>query len=162
MVPKRNEPFRAVLSRVDVFELTASHEDVLELMRSMAERGHGKLPPAVCHEVIDFIARAGGNRQLSVRLFESSMKKVEYATGTGTDWQELVRSQLDQLGQPDSVLRPVDSMAHDLKCLAVAVEQHPSSVKLQLEVWQTMTSKSRATFFRTKKAFEDQHASAES
>lgn len=162
VVPKRNEPFRAVLSRVDVFELAASNEDVLELMRSMAEKGYSKLPPATCREVVDFIGRAGGSRQLSVRLFESSMRKVEYATGTGTDWQELVRSQLDQLGQTDSVLRPVDSMVHDLKCMAVAIEQHPSSVKLQLEVWQTMTAKSRATFFRTKKAFEDQHASAES
>ena len=157
VVPRRNEPFRAVLSRVDVFELTATNEDVLQLMRAMAEKGFGRLPPATCRAVVDFIARAGGSRQLSVRLFESSMKKVEYATQTGADWQDLVRTQLDQLGQPDGVLRPVDSKAHDLKCMAVAVEQHPSSVKLQLEVWQTMTAKSRASFFRTKKEFESQH-----
>lgn len=160
VVPKRNEPFRAVLSRVDVFELTATNDDVVELMRSMADKGFGKLSSAVCHEVVKYIAEAGGSRQLSVRLYESSLRKVEYATETGTDWKDLVRTQLDQLGQPDGVLRPVDSKAHDLKCMSVAVEQHPSSVKLQLEVWQTMTAKSRATFFRTKKEYEEQQSAA--
>lgn len=156
VVPKRNEPFRAVLSRVDVFELTASNEDVLQLMRAMCEKGFDNLPAATCREVVEYIARVGGTRQLSMRLYESSLKKVQYAVQTGTDWQDLVRSQLDQLGQPEGVLRPLDSKAHDLKSMAIAVERHPDSVKLQQEVWQDMTAKSRASFFRTKKEYEAQ------
>jgi hypothetical protein len=37
--PKRNEAFKAVLSRVDVFELTATNEEVVEVMRVMAAKG---------------------------------------------------------------------------------------------------------------------------
>ncbi len=156
VVPKRNEPFRAVLSRVDVYELTATNDDVLELMRTMAAKGFNDVSPATCLEVVEYVARAGGSRQLSVRLFESSMRKVEYALQTGTDWQELVRSQLDQLGQPKSALRPLDSKAHDLKCMTIAVERHPASVKLQESVWREMTDKSRASFFRAKRECEAQ------
>jgi hypothetical protein len=159
VVPKRNEPFRAVLSRVDVFELTATNDDVLELMRTMAAKGFNDVPGAMCLEVVEYVARAGGSRQLSVRLFESSMRKVEYALQTGTDWRELVRSQLDQLGQPEGVLRPLDSKAHHLKCMAVAVERHPASVRLQEEVWREMTGKSRASFFRAKRDCEAQKQS---
>lgn len=156
VVPTRNEPFRAVLSRVDVYQLSATNDDVLELMRRMAAKGFNDVSPTTCLEVVDYIARAGGSRQLSVRLFEGSMRKVEYALQTGTDWQELVRSQLDQLGQPEGVLRPLDSKSHDAKCLAVAVERHPASVKLQEEVWREMTGKSRASFFRAKRESDAQ------
>ncbi len=153
--PKRNEAFKAVLSRVDVFELTATNAEVLEVMRAMAAKGHGSLTPRQCLEVVSFIEKAGGSRQLSLRLFESAMKKTEYALAGGTaDWRELVRSQLDQLGQPEGVLQPLDGKAHDMKCMAIAVERHPSSVKLQEDVWREMTGKSRATFFRTKKEYE--------
>ena len=89
------------------------------------------------------------------------MRKVEYALQSRTDWQDLVRSQLDQLGQPEGTLRPLDGKAHDVKCMAIAVEKHPSSVKLQQEVWQEMTAKSRASFFRVKKEYESQADRAE-
>ena len=155
--PKRNEAFRAVLSRVDVFELKATNEEVLEVMRVMAAKGHGSLSPAVCREVVEFIARASGSRQLSLRLFDSAMKKVEYALNSGTaEWRELVRSQLDQLGQPEGVMRPLDGKGHDLRCMVVAVEKHPSSVKEQEDCWREATGKSRATFFRVKKEYEAQ------
>ena len=132
-------------------------------MRGMSAKGHGTLAPALCSEVVEFIAKAGGTRQLSLRMFDSAMKKVEYAVSGGTaDWRELVRSQLDQLGQPESVLRPLDGKAHDVKCLVVAVERHPASVKLQEEVWREMTGKSRASFFRAKRESEARPQAAES
>src|SRR5215469_12082953 len=74
--PRRNEAFKAVLSRVDCFELTASNEEILELMRAMAAKGYGSLTSDQCQEVVHFIAKAGGTRQLSMRLYEPSMKKV--------------------------------------------------------------------------------------
>ncbi len=154
--PRKNAAFLAVLSRVDVFELTANNEDVLAQMRVMAEKGYGTLSPSVCAEVVEFIAKSGGTRQLSLRLFASAMKKVEYAmTGDTADWRDLVRSQLDQLGQSEGVLRPLDGKGHDTKCMAVAVEKYPSSVKAQEECWRQATGKSRASFFRAKKEFEN-------
>ena len=84
------------------------------------------------------------------------MRKVEYAVQNGTDWRELVRSQLDQLGQPEGVLQPLDNKAHNLKCMAIAVEKHPASVKDQEEAWREMTGKSRASFFRAKRESEAQ------
>ena len=61
-----------------------------------------------------------------------------------------MQSQLDQLGHPEGGLRPLDSKAHEAKCIAIAVERHPASVKLQEEVWRVMTGKSRASFLHAK------------
>ena len=43
VVPKRNDAFRAVLSRCDIFELSASQEEVVELMRRVALAGYDSL-----------------------------------------------------------------------------------------------------------------------
>lgn len=161
VVPTRNEAFRAVLSRIDTFTLTASNEEVVELLRTLARRGHDGLSPDVCGEVVEYIARVSGGRQLSVRVYEASLQKVRYALQSdGTaDWRDLVRTQLNNLGQPaDAGLRPLDSKAHDLRCMAVAVEKHPENCKLQEEAWRSATGKSRATFFRVKREFERQTA----
>ncbi len=155
-IPKRNEAFKAVLSRVDVFELVATNGELLDQMEVMARDGFGSLDAATCRAVVDFIRHAGGNRQLSMRLYESSLRKVEYAVTTGTDWKDLVRSQLDQLGSKDrdGIPKPLDSKGHDLRCMALAVEKFPASARQQEEFWCEATGKSRATFFRTKREFE--------
>ena len=85
----RNEAFQAVLSRIDVFRLDATNEEILELMRTLAARGFDSLSPEVCQEVVQFLARAGGERQLSMRLYEPSLKKVQYALENGIDWRDL-------------------------------------------------------------------------
>ncbi len=159
VVPTRNEAFKAVLSRIDTFTLSATNEEIIELLRTLAGKGHDGLPPEVCGEVVEFIAHAGGGRQLSIRLYEAALQKVRYALQSdGTaDWRELVRTQLDTIGRPaDTALRPLDSKAHDHRCMAVVVEKHPENCKLQEEAWRTATGKSRATFFRVKREFENQ------
>lgn len=157
-IPKRNEAFKAVLSRVDVFELVATNDELLEQMDVLARDGFGSLDAAACKAVVDYIRTAGGNRQLSMRLYESSLRKVEYALATGTDWRDLVRSQLDQLGSKDrdGIPKPLDTKGHDLRCMARAVEKFPASARQQEEFWCESTGKSRATFFRIKKQFESQ------
>lgn len=152
--PRRNEAFRAVLSRVDVYELVATNDELLELMEVMARRGFEGLPPTTCREVVDFIRKAGGTRQLSMRLYEPSMRKVKYALDAGTDWRDLVRTQLDQLGQTQGTPKPLDSKAHDQKCMALAVEKFPASGKAQEDFWREATGKSRASFFRAKREHE--------
>lgn len=158
-IPRRNEAFKAVLSRVDVFELVATNDELLEQMEVMARDGFGSLDPATCRQVVDYIRHADGNRQLRMRLYGSSLAKVEYAAATGTDWRELVRSQLDQSGgkDRDGIPKPLDSKGHDRRCMALSVEKFPASVKQQEEWWREATGKSRASFFRSKREFEADH-----
>lgn len=154
----RNDAFQAVLSRIDVFQLTASNEEVVELMRSLATKGYEALSPEECHEVVDFIAQAGGTRQLSLRLYEPSLKKVVYARANHTDWRELVRCQLDQIGVKENVPAPT-TRAVLFSHMGQAITAHPESVRAQEEWWCQATGKSRATFFRIKRAFEmEQHS----
>ena len=148
----RNEAFQAVLSRIDVFHLEATNEEIIEQMHKLAELGFGSLTPVQCQEAVQFIDQAGGTRQLSMRLYESSLKKVEYAVGVGIDWRDLVRAQLDQLGRK-GVPNLLNARASAHEIMAEVVAAH-DSVALQEAAWCRATGKSRASFFRLKKANE--------
>src|ERR1017187_8034673 len=90
VVPKRNDAFKAVLSRCDIFELSASQEEVVDLMRRVALAGYETLMPDDCLEVVDFIEQYGDDRAISLRLLEPSFRKVLYARSEGLDWRLLV------------------------------------------------------------------------
>jgi len=154
VIPARNEAFKAVLTRVDCFELAATNEEVLEQMRYLAGRGFETMTPEQCREVVAFIDQAGGNRRLSMRLYEPSLRKYLYAHASSVDWKELVRCQLDQLGGGENIAKPIDSKAHDLDCFKEAVHQFPQSVKDQEALWRKATGKSRASFYRLKRSIE--------
>jgi len=144
-LPMKNPAFNAVLSRVDVFELDATNDEVLEMMTELAREGYeGRLSRAECFEVVDFLRSFAGTRDLSLRLLEPSYQKVLYARGAGVDWRDLVRSQLDQLGSKSK------SPVNEVDYLKQILHDH-DSVKEQVEAWVKLTGKSRATFFRLKK-----------
>ncbi len=48
VIPKKNDAFKAVLSRCDIFELSATNEEVLELMRNISAKGFRGLTPEDC------------------------------------------------------------------------------------------------------------------
>jgi hypothetical protein len=146
-IPKRGNAFRAVLSRIDVYELSASNEEVIDLMRSVAANGHAELTPQECLEVVAFIEQHAEGRQLSMRLLEPSFRKVLFARSEGLEWQPLVQSQLQTLGKAN-MPAPIDTKAHERQCLLQAIERHPSSVKEQQAAFCKATGKSRASFFR--------------
>ena len=98
VIPRRNDAFKAVLSRCDIFELSASQEEVVELMRRVAMAGYETLSPDDCLEVVDFIEQHGDDRAISLRLLEPSFRKVLYARSEGLDWRPLVLTQLKALG----------------------------------------------------------------
>ena len=79
VVPKRNDAFKAVLSRCDIFELSASQEEVVELMRRVALAGYESVSPNDCMEIVDFIEHYGDDRAVSLRLLEPSFRKLIYA-----------------------------------------------------------------------------------
>ena len=45
VIPKRNDAFKAVLSRCDIFQLDATQEEVIDLMRWVASAGYETLTP---------------------------------------------------------------------------------------------------------------------
>jgi hypothetical protein len=152
-LPMKNHAFQAVLSRVDQFELTASNEEVLDLMRELAAEGFEGLTPADCLQVVDYIAEFSATRELSLRLLEPSFRKVLYARNAGVDWRQLVASQLHEIGRT-AVPKVSAARDYDLECLRQVVEDY-GNVADQEAAFRTMTRRSRATFFRLKKMLGD-------
>jgi hypothetical protein len=148
VIPKRNDAFRAVLSRCDIFELSASQEEVVDLMRSIARAGYETLSPSDCLEVVDFIEQNGDDRAISLRLLEPSFRKLIYARSERLDWRPLVLTQLKTLGRKQDMSRPVETRANEVRILHQAIEQFPRSVAEQQAFWSKATGKSRASFFR--------------
>jgi hypothetical protein len=149
-LPTRNNAFAALVSRVDQFELSASNEEILDLMRLLAVQGFEGLDPDECREVVDFIAEFSATRELSLRLFEPSLRKVLYARTAGVDWRQLVASQLHEIGRT-AVPNVSDSRAYDMECLRQVVADYPDNIADQEAAFRTLTRRSRATFFRLKK-----------
>ena len=149
-LPSRNHAFDAVIARVDQFELSASNEEVLVMLRQLAAQGFEGLTPDECQEVVDFIAEFSATRELSLRLLEPSFRKVIYAREAGVDWRQLVASQLHEIGRT-AVPKVSDSRSYDLDCLRQVVEDYPDSIAEQETAFRTLTRRSRATFFRLKR-----------
>jgi hypothetical protein len=150
-LPRQNFAFNAVLSRVDQFELSASNEEVLEMMRQLAAQGfEGKLTAEACMEVVDFVAEFSATRELSLRLLEPSFRKVLYAREAEVDWRQLVASQLHEIGRTVAP-KVSDAREYDLDCLKQVLEDHPDSIAEQENAFRTLTRRSRATFFRLKR-----------
>jgi hypothetical protein len=148
VIPKRNDAFKAVLSRCDIFELSASQEEVLDLMRSIARAGYEALTPTECLEVVDFIEANADDRALSLRLLEPSFKKLIYSRSEGLDWRALILTQLRTLGRKQDDSRRIDARANELRLLHEAIERFPRSGGDQQSFWSHATGKSRASFFR--------------
>ena len=148
VIPRKNDAFKAVLSRCDIFELSASQEEVVDLMRRVAMAGYETLSPNECQEVVDFIEQNGDDRSLSMRLLEPSFRKVIYARTEGLNWRPLVSTQLRSLGRKEDTSRRLDAKSHHIRTLHQAIERFPNSVSEQEIFWSRATGKSRASFFR--------------
>ncbi len=148
VIPKKNDAFKAVLSRCDIFELSATNVEVIEMMRSVAATGFNHLPPEDCQMVIDFIAENSDDRQLSLRLLGPSLRKLQYSRNESIDWRPMVKSQLQSLGRKNHVTKRLDNRTKDLQALRTVLRKHPDSVKTQQAEWCRATGKSRASFYR--------------
>ncbi len=148
VIPKRNDAFKAVLSRCDIFQLDANQEEVIDLMRSIASAGYETLNQEDCQDVVSFIEQYGDHRAISLRLLEPSFRKVIYARSEGLDWRPLVMTQLKTLGRKEDSSRRIDARAQDVRTLHQAIERYPDSVAEQQALWSRVTGKSRASFFR--------------
>ena len=115
-------------------------------------RGHFK--HSVCYwcfeklGLIDYISEHADDRQLSMRLLGSSLRKYQYARDEGLDWRPLVKSQVQNLGMKQATAKRLDSKARDLRVLRDALAKFPESVKDQITFWSDKTQKSKASFYR--------------
>jgi hypothetical protein len=148
VIPKKNDAFRAVLSRCDIFELSATNEEVVDLMRCVASKGFKGITAEECEDVIDFIAEHADDRQLSMRLLGSSLRKYQYAREEATDWRPLVKSQLQNLGMKQVATKRLDTKARDVRILREAIARFPESVKDQMSYFCTKTQKSKSSYYR--------------
>jgi hypothetical protein len=148
VIPKKNDAFKAVLTRCDIFELSATNEEVIDLMRSVSAKGFDGILPDDCALVIDFIAEHAEDRQLSLRLLGTSLRKLKYAKSEGLDWGPLVKSQLLTLGRKIDATKRLDNRNKDLRVLQRALAIFPASVQDQQTNFSKVTGKSRASFYR--------------
>ena len=153
VIPK-NDAFKAVLSRVDQFDLSATNGEVIEAMRSIAVKGFQGVTPDECEAVIDYIEEQSEDRQLSLRLLGPSLRKLKYARDEGIDWRPLVKSQLTNLGRKQVATKRLDNKAADFRAMQDSIKKHPHSASDQQAYWCERTGKSRASYFRVKKRME--------
>jgi hypothetical protein len=147
-IPAKNDAFKAMLSRADCFDLSASNEEVLDLMRTVSAKGFHGLTIEDCNMVIDYIGDNCDDRQISMRLLGPSLRKLQYARSEGLDWRPLVKSQLQTIGRKQPAAKRLDSKSRDLRLLREALKKFPESVKDQMNYFCQKTSKSRASFYR--------------
>ena len=148
--PRKNDAFKAVLSRCDIFELSATNEEVLDLMRCVVVAGFPGRDTDDCTMVIDFIAENSEDHQLSMRLLGPSLRKLQYAriarVWIGDRWSE---SQLQALGRKQQATKRLDSRTRDLRIVAGGAKtSSPICVKDQMAYFCSHTQKSRASFYR--------------
>lgn len=157
VIPKKNDAFKAVLSRCDIFELSATNEEVIEMMRSISAKGFQGLSPNLCAMLIDFIAENSEDRQLSMRLLGPSLRKLTYARSEALDWRPLVKSQLQTLGRKNDATKRLDNRTKDLRLLEQMLQKFPESIKDQQDHWCKATGKSRASFYRILARYREEH-----
>ena len=155
VIPQKNDAFKAVLSRCDIFQLEATNEEVIEMMRNIAAKGFHGITPDEAGTVIDFIADHIQDRQLSLRLLGPSLRKMSYARQEGVDWRPLVESQLQSLGKKNDASKRLDNKGKDFKVMKQVASRFPESLKDQMANWCRITGKSRASFYRTLKNFSE-------
>jgi len=85
--------------------------------------------------------------------FEARPCPCGYARNAGVDWQQLVASQLHEIGRT-AVPKVSAARDYDLECLRQVVEDY-GNVADQEAAFRTLTRRSRATFFRLKKMLGD-------
>lgn len=154
---KQNAAFSAVVSRCDQFEMHATNDEIIDLMRSQSENGFSGITSNECEMVIDFIEESTteSDKQLSLRLLGPALRKYRYAREMNVDWRMMVSTQLATLGSKTQAVKRVDTKNRDLQIMRDVVEAHPDSSPDQVAAWCAATEKSRASFFRCLQRYRD-------
>jgi len=80
---------------------------------------------------------------------------MSYARQEGVDWRPLVESQLQTLGKKNDASKRLDNKGKDFKVMKQVASRFPESLKDQMANWCRITGKSRASFYRAMKNFNE-------
>jgi len=152
---------RAIKTRISHLHLEVTDQEIAAQMRRLAKGGykHGdqEMTADECETVCDFVILESQCRlcHLDMRLWDTACRDyLQWRQGhSATHWQTLVATRLD--GRRDDVTMPRDRQQdEDLRSLEAVLAQFPSTLAAQLE-WCRLRGKSRASFFRYKRALEE-------
>lgn len=153
---------RAIRTRISHLHLQATDQEIAALMRKIARNGfqHGEqsMTSEECQDVCEYLVAESQTRlcHLDMRLLDNGFRDyLQWKAGHSTShWQELVATRLD--GRRDEVVfSPKDRQQdEDLRALEAVLTQSPSMLAAQV-AWCKLRGKSRASFFRYKRALEE-------
>lgn len=151
---------RAIRTRISHLHLEVSDAEIAAQMRRLAKGGykHGdqEMTADEAETVCDFVILESQSKlcHLDMRLWDTSCRDyLQWRQGhSKCHWQVLVATRLD--GRKDDVTMPKDRQQdEDLRTLAAVLAQFPTTIAAQVE-WCRLRGKSRASFFRCKRALE--------
>jgi len=157
---------RAIRTRISHLHLEVSDAEIAAQMRRLARNGYshdGKtMTPDEAETVCDFVILESQNKlcHLDMRLMDNAFRDyLQWREKHSLcHWQTLVATRLDGRRDELAVVGPKDRQQdEDLRSLETALAQFPTTLAAQLE-WCRQRSKSRASFFRYKRALEDRAA----
>jgi hypothetical protein len=152
---------RAIRTRISHLHLEVSDAEIAAQMRRLAKGGykHGdqEMTADEAETVCDFVILESQSKlcHLDMRLWDTACRDfLQWRQGhSKCHWQILVAARLD--GRKDDVTMPKDRQQdEDLRTLEAVLAQFPTTLAAQVE-WCRLRGKSRASFFRCKRALEE-------
>ena len=157
---------RAIRTRISHLHLQATDQEISALMRQIACKGfqHGEqtMTPDECQMVCEYLIAESQTKlaHLDLRLLDNAFRDylLWKAGHSHSHWMVLVATRLDSR-RDDAPSFPKDRQQDDdLRTLEAVLNQFPSVLTAQLE-WCRIRGKSRASFFRYKRALEERNQS---
>jgi hypothetical protein len=154
---------KAIKTRISHLHLEVSDAEIAAQMRRLAKQGyrHGEqeMTPDECETICDFVVLESQSKlcHLDMRLLDNAFRDyLQWREGhSATHWQTLVATRLDGRRE-EAVASPKDRQQDDdLRALEAVLAQFPSVLAAQVQ-WCRIRGKSRASFFRYKRALEEQ------
>lgn len=152
----------AIRTRISHLHLQTTDQEIAALMRRIAREGfqHGEQSMAVaeCQEVCEYLIAESQTKlaHLDLRLLTNSfLDYLLWKTGySDSHWQILVATRLDGRNGGEESISPRDRQhVEDMQTLEALLAQYPTVLAAQAE-WCRIRGKSRASFFRCKRALE--------
>lgn len=146
---------RAVKTRIAHAHLQPTNAEVAALMKSIALKGHrhgsGKLSPAECLEVYEYVRaacdRAGRNYDLRM-LVNAFGDRLQHSAGHAeTHWQDLVESRLRERVLKSSPTTRAGKIASEVE-VALEIDAMPVSGTDKLKLWTERTGKGKSAYYR--------------
>jgi hypothetical protein len=157
---------RAIRTRISHLHLEVSDQEIGAQMRRLTQHGykHGdqEMTADEAETVCEFVILESQSKlcHLDMRLWDTACRDyLQWRQGySKCHWQILVATRLDGRRDESGVVPPKDRQQDDdLRALEAVLAQFPTTLAAQIE-WCRLRSKSRASFFRYKRALEERAA----